>query len=226
MENKVLSLSYLETLSSADLIALADDYGIDLPDNLNRRFIIGELLDVSSEFEQASESEPIFEITSQEEEPEDNGELPESFNETCISVILRNPVWAFVYWDISEAALKKIEESGRFKNLVLRISYFEKEEDLNPIKYYDLQVPLDLRQQYVLLEAGKNFFRVDLVAVFIDNSSDSLTLTPKIHLPKIPAIFSKAIPGSEEKFPKILEISGIKNLLKTHYEKYRQSFEE
>ena len=28
MENKILTLAYLETLSSADLIALADDYGI------------------------------------------------------------------------------------------------------------------------------------------------------------------------------------------------------
>jgi hypothetical protein len=43
MENKSFTLAYLETLSSADLIALADDYGIDIPDNLNRRFIIGKL---------------------------------------------------------------------------------------------------------------------------------------------------------------------------------------
>ena len=52
MENKNLSRSYLETLSTADLIVLADDFDIDIPDNLNRCFIIGELLEVSEEVNQ------------------------------------------------------------------------------------------------------------------------------------------------------------------------------
>ena len=49
MEQNFLSRTYLETLSTADLISLADDYGIDIPDDLNRRFIIGELLEFADE---------------------------------------------------------------------------------------------------------------------------------------------------------------------------------
>ena len=220
MESNALKLSYLETLSSADLIALADDYGIDIPDNLNRRFIIGELLDVAQE----SYNVPV--MNEDGEIPEENTELPSSFNETEISVILRNPAWAFVYWDISAEARKKISESSRFKNMVLRVSYFENEDDVNPVLYYDLQISLSDREQYILLESGKKFLRVDLVAFFTDGSSDSLTISPKIHLPKTPAILSKALPGEDVKVPEILEISGLKSLLKSHYEKYRQSFVE
>ena len=224
MDNKILTLSHLETLSSADLISLADDYGIDIPDNLNRRFIIGELLEVAQEFMQSPQ--PVPAMNENGEIPEENLELPSSFNETEISVILRNPAWAFVYWDINAEGLKKIAESSRFKNLVLRISYFENESDLTPIEYYDLQISLKDREQYILLEAGKKFLRVDLVAFFTDGSSDSLKTSVKIALPETPAIFSKALPGQDLEFPKLLELSGINKLLKSHYEKYRQSFVE
>jgi len=155
MENKLLTLAHLETLSSADLIALADDYGIDIPDDLNRRFIIGELLEVTEETK--SEEPPSSGMNEDAEIPEENQELPDSFNETEISVILRNPAWAFVYWDISEEALKKISESPRFKNIVLRVSYFDKEEDVTPVEYYDLQITLADREQYILLESGSEF---------------------------------------------------------------------
>ena len=47
MEKTFLTRQYLETLSSADLMALAEDYDIDIPAELNRRFIIGELLEVA-----------------------------------------------------------------------------------------------------------------------------------------------------------------------------------
>lgn len=224
MENKVLSLSYLETLSSADLVSLADDYGIDIPDDLNRRFIIGELLEVAGEMN----SKPVHTQNMNEdgEVPEEDYELPPSFNSTEISVILQNPAWAFVYWDISSEALKKISESSRFKHLVLRVLYFESEDENSPVEYYDTQISISDREQYVLLETGKKFFRVDLAAVFADGTMDNLTISKKIPLPKTPEIISKAFPGQEVEFPKILEISGLKKLLKSHYEKYRQSFME
>ncbi|MBQ8680891.1 MAG: DUF4912 domain-containing protein [Treponema sp.] len=222
MENNALTLAHLETLSSADLIALADDYGIDIPDNLNRRFIIGELLEVAQDM--SAESEPVQVMNEQGEFPEKSGELPSSFNETEISVILRNPAWAFVYWDISADGVKKLSESSRLKNLLLRVLYFENESETNPIEYFDLQISLEDREQYILLEPGKKFFRVDLVALFNDGSSDNLTISDRIRLPETPAIFSKAFPGQEVDIPKILEVSGMKKLLKSHYEKYRQSF--
>ena len=46
MDTKKLTRSHLETLATADLISLADEFGIDFPENLNRSFIIGELLEV------------------------------------------------------------------------------------------------------------------------------------------------------------------------------------
>ena len=98
MEKHELSRSYLETLSTADLISLADDYDIDIPVELNRRFIIGELLDVADELQKENKNEMI--IASSAGTAEDVDKLPESYNETRVDVLLRNPPWAYVYRDI------------------------------------------------------------------------------------------------------------------------------
>ena len=46
-----LTRAKLETLSSAELLEIADEYGIDAPDDLNRQFIIGDLLELAGELE-------------------------------------------------------------------------------------------------------------------------------------------------------------------------------
>ena len=48
---KKLSRGFLETLSSIELIRLADEYGIDIPDDLSRQFIIGDLIQLGEELE-------------------------------------------------------------------------------------------------------------------------------------------------------------------------------
>ena len=77
MDTSVVSRVYLETLSTADLIALADEYGIDIPENLNRRFIIGELLEAAEEIND-SNSEEMQEV----DEIPSSFTLPLSYNKT------------------------------------------------------------------------------------------------------------------------------------------------
>ena len=55
MESKKLDRNYLETLSSAELISIADEYGVDIPDDLNRRLIIGDLLELAEEMNSSAE---------------------------------------------------------------------------------------------------------------------------------------------------------------------------
>ena len=49
MKDNEISLAYLQSLSTADLLLLADDYGIDIPEQLNRSFIISELYEIAQE---------------------------------------------------------------------------------------------------------------------------------------------------------------------------------
>ena len=45
MKKDTLSRAQLDSMSTTELISLCDEYGISVPDDLNRLFIIGELLE-------------------------------------------------------------------------------------------------------------------------------------------------------------------------------------
>ena len=47
MDGIPITRSYLETLSSWELVKLSDHYGIDIPPGLDRIFIIEELLEIA-----------------------------------------------------------------------------------------------------------------------------------------------------------------------------------
>lgn len=224
MKDNLLSRSHLETLSTADLIALADGYGVDIPDSLSRRFIIGELLEIAEELEQDYTDDLNFD-DSQVAVHSEEQTLPETYNETMICAILRNPAWVYVYWDISASELNRLKGSRDFDCVMLRASFFSKKESNSPTEFFDIQIALSDRQQYVLLPSGaeKKFMRVDLVAKFKDNS-ENLAITEKIALSKGAEILSEALPGRELHISRIMELSGMRDLLKLHYENHRQSF--
>lgn len=222
MDSKNLNRSHLETLSSADLISLADSFGLDIPDNLNRSFIISELLEVQEELNDSVEDDIL---TSEEViVKEENVKLAESYNETVICAILRNPAWIFVYWDIKASDISRLLSDSSFKSLCLRVSFWENPEDLNPIESFDIQISTSDRRQYVLLSQGKRFVRIDLIALFTGKEDEILSISKKMELPKASSILNSALPGREMNFSEILKLSGLPSLLKTHFENHRQSF--
>ena len=115
-----LSRNTLETLTSSQLIDLADEYGIDIPDNLNRQFIIEELIEVAKEIDENSNYKETIKV-SDDAVNTIATELPESYNETKIDVMLRNPVSLFVYWDFSEVQLKQLKSNKI--SIYLQISF-------------------------------------------------------------------------------------------------------
>ena len=52
MDDAIITRSYLETLSFSDLKKLADEYGVDVPEDLDRRFLLSELLEIAEESRQ------------------------------------------------------------------------------------------------------------------------------------------------------------------------------
>jgi len=126
MENQKITRAYLETLSFSDLSALADEYGIDVPENLNRRFLIGELLEIALEDVKTEE----MKISSADDQNH-NQSLTKNYNETQINVVLRNPAWAFVFWNISDADSDMLKKLPNY-NLMLRICSLTSEEEQIP----------------------------------------------------------------------------------------------
>jgi hypothetical protein len=106
----------LECLSTDELIGLAEDIGIDIPVGLERIFIIEELLENSEAG--GDEGKDDLQNNPSYSEPV---ALPKQYNISFIDVIIRDPLWAFVYWEIKGHDREIHENAGNFKGYCLRV---------------------------------------------------------------------------------------------------------
>ena len=218
MENIPISLSYLETLSTADLLELAEEYDLDIPEQLNRRFIISEILEIADELNE--EISDDFEES--EEQIETTKDLPFTYNETSIDVVLRNPAWAYVYWDIRATDIQDVINSNEFSNLLLKIHFWESEKADKVIDVCELTISEEDRAQYIFLPSGKKYFSIDSIAEFSNLEPKKLTTSRIVTIPTGAPVIS--LESLEKPISPILQHSGMQELLKTHYQNHRQSF--
>ncbi len=214
-----MNRAYLETLSFSDLVKLADKYGVDVPEDLDRRFLITELMELA---EESLHEEDSAMIISTQELPGYNTHLPKGYNETQISFILRNPVWAFVFWDISESDLLMLK-SAADSSLALRVCILSSEKDLTPQEVFEIEISKNENEQYVLLPSGKRFVRVELV-YSSESGREVLAFSPVVTIPKGSEFVENLHPGIEQKISEIIKLSGIEEILTEQYKNYRHSF--
>jgi len=85
--------------------------------------------------------------------------IPSRYNDTRIVLMLRDPLWAYTYWDINESQLGKLKEDIFFEGFFLRI--FELALDTgsrsysrdNILDYYD--IPVDENDDCWYINLGK-----------------------------------------------------------------------
>lgn len=218
MDTTYITRSYLETLSSADLLELSDEYGLDIPENLNRRFIIGEILEAVNDEHSSSSLEDLTESTVVAE----TTELPKTYNETQITIMMRNPVWCFVYWDFRDADFIATTKAAGFLGFVLRVSFFEDGKDIKPVDGFEIPVSNQDREQYVLLPATAKYVRIDLVAEFKNIEPECMAISRVITMQKGYPDISSASLGRE--VSPIMKLSGLSELLHSQFINHRQSF--
>ena len=127
MEEIPLTRTYLESLTTDELMQAADNWGVDIPYGLDRIFIIEELLDTVSDDDEESENTP-------EKDLEDSGliesvPLPKQYNITFIEVIVRDPLWVFVFWEIKTQDKEQFEKSQDFNGYYLKVSPLDRSRD-------------------------------------------------------------------------------------------------
>lgn len=219
MDSTCITRSYLETLSTQELLSLADEYGIDIPEDLNRRFIIGELLEAAEEM---NDYQP--ETMQETGEVPALMELPATYNETAITAILRNPVWCYVYWDIRDADREAISHSPDFAALKLKISFFSDADAVKPSESFEVSVNLTDKDQYVFIPNSENFFRIDLCSEYRNQPAKLLASSRVLTIPKGCAELEMGPAAMEAEVSDIMKLSGFPELIRSHYTNYRQSF--
>lgn len=221
MNDEFITREYLESLSFSDLSNLADKYGIDVPENLNRRFLIAEILEIVEEVSSEKEDMQVSSDMSEVQE----FVLPKNYNESQISCVLRNPAWLFVFWNISDFDSQQInsEFGGTLK---LRICSLNDSEEAKIKDYFEVNCSVDSQEQYVLLPQGAEFIKVELICVSDDDeSSKIIAFSPIIEMPKVLSLEENFVSINQSDYSEIVKLSGINEVLMNQYSTHRQSFE-
>ena len=211
-----LTRSYLETLSSTDLIDISHDYGIDIPENFSRSFIITEILDTLEE-----QDIDFLDVKETKLTP-NTMELPFSFNENKITATLKNPAWCYVSWDFKSDTIEKIANDNSFDALIIRFEYFSSKKSSETQETIDVIIKTDDREQFILLTQGFPQFQVSLLAIYSDKKEELIASSSRIFKPKFP--FNINLETLQKEYSNIQTLSGLHNVLKTHYTQHRQSF--
>lgn len=110
--------------------------------------------------------------------------LPERYNETKITLLLRDPQWAFAYWDIQDTLLHAYKRKPGFDKMFLRV-YELSPGDLamKVLDFFDIPVKLSDTQWYINLpRAGRDYY-LELM-VLLQGEEKSLCRSNIITSPK------------------------------------------
>ena len=142
----------LERLSTDELIKLAETQGLDIPPDLERIFIIEELLYLDrGNIGKTGEEEETYVLSRQREV-------------STVEVLVRDPLWAFVFWEIKKHDQEMYEGDADFEGYRLRVNPL-KEGSLQPdiAGVYTVDVGRNDTARYLGFPPDdRRFFRVEL----------------------------------------------------------------
>jgi hypothetical protein len=220
MEEVLLNRTYLESLTTFDLLRLADSHGIDIPPDMDRVFIIEELLEIASlddtaqestesdapaESKLTAESKFLFDVsefssgeavvsaetdTSVQLEPVP---LPKQYNISFVEVIIRDPLWAFVFWEIKTSEKEQFEKTQEFSGYSLKVSPWISPVDPSKARvnsFFAVPVKPDDRAWYLGLTGGifrenQTQYKVEL-CVEVKGEETVLAVSNPFRLPALP----------------------------------------
>jgi hypothetical protein len=148
---------------------------------------------------------------------------PPLYNETSVSAVPSNPVWLYVYWDISASDNALLAERVQ-PALILRVAVNGADGKASPSESFDVPVDIADTDQFILLPASadteKNI-RVELILETFDERPRLLAVSGSVPLTRPSPDFRESFLGE---MPPLLELSGFKELLRTHFLRHRQAF--
>jgi hypothetical protein len=158
----------LQSIPIEELTALARSAGLESVDSADRAELIEALLESYEELRQEREEgnspsirveEKKYEVAADEElEPsgEDPYPLPARYNETKVVLMIRDPHWAFAYWDIEAQKAQRVRKDANFEQLVLRV------RDCEPSSSFDIPIQWEDSGWYIYLPNADCEYCLDL----------------------------------------------------------------
>ncbi len=209
-----MTIERLAELPLQSLINVGRKLGLESPEDNDRETLIDVIWEVLEENRNeriTSDANPIrieelkYDIQPTEQFFDDIEEefiLPESYNETKIVLMLRDPSWAFAYWDIKKETHEELRRDSEFSGIFLRLLQCKENG-----YFFDIPVKLSDNRWYINLPEPGIIYYLELV-VKRENGEEILAHSNAIDVP-----FGNSLgtvrEDSEDPSDKILLLSGI-----------------
>ncbi|MDR2419369.1 MAG: DUF4912 domain-containing protein [Treponema sp.] len=199
----------LESLTTQELIQVADSFGIDIPPELDRIFIIEELMESAEEEEvsdapankKAAPYRKLLEKRITEPVP-----LPQQYNITFIEVMLRDSLWAFTFWEVKSDDKEIYEKADDFVGYQLKVSEYR-----NSQEPFTILVGTEDDAWYIGFPPGGGHFKIELCAL----RGDEEIVLAASHPFTMPRLFNPSEDVVLYKNP-LIRLSGIEDFSILH----------
>ncbi|MEW5815507.1 MAG: DUF4912 domain-containing protein [Spirochaetota bacterium] len=167
----------LQSLSFHSLKEIATREGIKVTPGLSKEVLIELIIEAMEEDKHERESsnnpaisveEKKFDITQDEELEtlvEENYCIPESYNETRIVLLVRGPLWAYAYWELSENDAVPLKGNSGYEKLFLRVYETTEMENSceNIVDSFDIPIKTSDRSWYINLPKPGGCYFIKLI---------------------------------------------------------------
>lgn len=115
---------------------------------------------------------------------QDELNLPESYSDTRIVILLRDPFWVYAYWDINPVELTKLGEEAFYNGLFLRVYEFHGEHptEENIVEIFDIPVDESDGSWYISLNHSGSDYCVELRCRVMQKDR-ILAMSNRVHSP-------------------------------------------
>ena len=213
MDDRALTRSYLETLSTGDLSALADRLGLDLPPDLGRISVVEEILETFHEEDIPLQPERDGDAEGYPENPSEDvfesvsvSRVPDAYYSTFVEVILRDPLWVFVFWEIKNTDRDVFERGIEFSGYRLKVSSLLDGKSEAVDSFY-VEIQKNDVARYLCYPYTKGWFKVELC---VQKETEDIVLASSASI-RIPNGRSAASMESDPSYP-MLQLSGLNDM--------------
>ena len=215
MDLSCFSLSHLESLSTTELIGLADKHDIDIPPDLDRAFIIEELLDLNqdSKIKETEESDDL-----QNQNFHEIAALPKHYNFSFVDVLIRDPLWVFVFWEINKYSRNLHEMDSDFEGYCLRIIPNKDNTKQENNDLFVISISEDDNARYIgLPRERESSYKIELCVRKSENYS-VLAVSRPFTLPRLLTVNMYGAAGQAANLNPLIKLSGVYDFYLIHDE--------
>ena len=161
----------LESLSLAELIAVAEQQGIINCADMERDDLIDSIIDAFEESKLEKLEDDNWTIQSmcrkfdifQDEEIslEKVTEISDHFNASKVEILLVNPLMAFVFWEYGDSSRELAQKCSRQNHLLLRVH--EKNLSDGKVSFFDIPIKFEENKWYINLPSNGCQYYIELI---------------------------------------------------------------